>query len=49
MKKTLIAASLMLAAFSAGAQEVSYALPKTTLTVEVGYSQDIVHAGKYVK
>lgn len=49
MKKTLIAAALMLAAFSAGAQEVSYALPKTTLTVEVGYSQDIVHAGKYAK
>lgn len=49
MKKTLIAAALMLAAFSASAQEVSYALPKTTLTVEVGYSQDIVHAGKYAK
>ena len=49
MKKTLIAAALALAAFSARAQEVTYALPKTTLTVEVGYEQQIIHAGKYAK
>lgn len=49
MKKTLIAAALILASISASAQEISYALPKTTLTVEVGYAQDIVHAGKYAK
>ena len=49
MKKTLIAAALLLATLSAQAQEVSYALPKTTITVEVAYTQDIIHAGKYAK
>ena len=50
MKKTLIAAAVLaLAAVSARAQEVSYALPKTTITVEVAYSQDIIHAGKYAR
>ena len=48
MKKTLIAAAVLaLAAISARAQEVTYALPKTTITVEVAYSQDLIHAGKY--
>ena len=47
MKKTVIAATLLLLTLSAGAQEVSYSLPKTTITVEVGYAQDIIHAGKY--
>ncbi|MBO4469364.1 MAG: DUF4831 family protein [Bacteroidales bacterium] len=49
MKKTVIAAALLLLTLSAGAQEVSYSLPKTTITVEVGYAQDIIHAGKYAK
>ncbi|MBO4465477.1 MAG: DUF4831 family protein [Bacteroidales bacterium] len=50
MKKTLIAAAVLaLTAISTRAQEVTYALPKTTITVEVAYSQDIIHAGKYAK
>lgn len=49
MKKTLIAATLLIAGLQAQAQEVSYALPKTTITVEVAYTQDIIHAGKYAK
>ena len=49
MKKTIIAAAFLLAALSASAQEVSYALPKTTITVEVAYTQDIIHAGKYAR
>lgn len=49
MKKTLIAAALLLAGLSAQAQEVSYALPKTTITVEAAYTQEIIHAGKYAK
>lgn len=50
MKKTLIAAAIILSAgLSVRAQEVSYALPKTTISVEVTYTQDIIHAGKYAK
>lgn len=49
MRKTIIAAALLFAALAAKAQEVSYALPKTTISVEVTYTQDIFHAGKYAK
>ena len=49
MKKTFIAALILLAATTSRAQEVSYALPKTTITLEVAYTQDIIHAGKYAK
>ncbi len=50
MKKTLIAvAVLALAALQVRAQEVSYALPRTIITVEAAYTQDIIHAGKYAK
>ena len=50
MKKTLTAAAvLLLATLQASAQEVTYALPKTAITVEVTYTQDIIHAGKYAK
>ena len=50
MKKTLIAAAIILSAgLTARAQEVSYALPRTVVTVEVEYTQDIIHAGKYAK
>lgn len=49
MRKTIIAAVILLAAIPAKAQEITYALPKTSINIEVGYTQEIIHAGKYAK